>query len=137
MTGLLAAGAFLVGPFAYWPVAAVNAFGVVCWLFAFSAVYKSVSLRVLTHLDRAPGNALSLESVTEDYVRPEFEARVALLVKMGCADEVTGGYAATPQGNDTARRIAMIRRACGVEGGGLYGAEPGANPGLPVSPPSP
>ena len=108
------------GPFAYWPAAAVSGFGAVCWLFAFSAVYKSVSLRILTQLARAPGHAMPLETITEEYVRPEFESRVALLVKMGCAEATDEGYAATATGNDTARRIETIRRACGVSGSGLY-----------------
>ena len=119
----VAGAVFVAGPFAYWPAAAVGGFLAVCWLFAFSAVYKSVSLRILTHLDRTPGNALSLDAVTEDYVRPEFEARVAVLVKMGCAGELPDGYAATAKGNDTARRIGAIRRACGVDGGGMYGGD--------------
>lgn len=117
----VAGAAFLAGPFAYWPAAAVSGFLAVCWLFAFSAVYKSVSLRILTHLDRTPGHTLPLDVVTQEYVRPEFAARAELLVQMGCAEEVAGEYAATAKGDDTARRIARVRRACGVDGGGMYG----------------
>jgi hypothetical protein len=113
----------VAGPFAYWPAAAVSGFLAVCWLFAFSAVYKSVSLRILTQLDRTPGHATSLETITEEYVRPEFEARAALLVRMGHAEESDEGYAATAAGNDAARRVETIRRACGVEGNGMYGGE--------------
>ncbi|VTT97522.1 Uncharacterized protein OS=Crocosphaera watsonii WH 8501 GN=CwatDRAFT_1334 PE=4 SV=1 [Gemmataceae bacterium] len=115
------AGAWVAGPLAYWPAAAVSGFGAVCWLFAFSAVYKSVSLRILSQLSRTPGNALPFVAIAEAYVRPEFEARVAVLVKMGCAEEDAGGYAATAAGNATARRIAGIQRACGIEASGLYG----------------
>lgn len=130
----VAGAAFLAGPFAYWPAAAVSGFLAVCWLFAFSAAYKSVSLRILTHLDRAPGNALPLGVVAEDYVRPEFEARAALLVKMGCAEEVPDGYAATAKGNDAARRVARVRRAFGVGGGGMYGGGEAAAPtGRPIN----
>ena len=64
---------YLVGPFAYWPAAAVSAFLAVCWLFAFSAVYKSVSLGVLRELARTPGHAIPLDAVTEDHMRPEFD----------------------------------------------------------------
>jgi hypothetical protein len=117
----VALAAQVAGPFAYWPAAAVSGFLAVCWLFAFSAVYKSVSLRILTQLDRAPGHAMPLEAIMEEHVRPEFEARVALLVKMGHATATDEGYAATASGNDTARRIEVVRRACGVSGSGLYG----------------
>ncbi len=110
----------LAEAFAYWPVAAVSGFGAVCWLFAFSAVYKSVSLRILTELDHTPGNALPFEVIARDYVQPEFEARVAVLMKMDCAVEVVDRYAATATGNATARRIVVIQRACGISSSGLY-----------------
>jgi hypothetical protein len=113
--------AWLVGPFAYWPAAAVSGFGAVCWLFAFSAVYKSVSLRLLVQLARSPGNALPVPTVTAEYVRPEFEARAALLVRMGYAAVTADGFAVTGAGNAAARRLGMIRRACGIAHGGLYG----------------
>jgi hypothetical protein len=124
----VALAAQLAGPFGYWPAAAVSGFCAVCWLFAFSAVYKSVSLRILTELDRAPSHAMPLVTITEEYVRPEFETRVALLVKMGHAEESDEGYAATAAGNDAARRVETIRRACGVEGNGLYGGEAVSSP---------
>ncbi|MBA4189952.1 MAG: hypothetical protein C0467_18360 [Planctomycetaceae bacterium] len=132
--GVIAA-ANLVGPFAYWPVAAVSGFGAVCWLFAFSAVYKSVSLRILTQLNRTPENTLTFEAITQDYVRPEFEARVAVLMKMNCANEVDGCYTATETGNATARRIGVIQRACGIDGSGLYSdSASGASYGTGESP---
>jgi hypothetical protein len=140
------AAAIAAGPFAYWPAAAVSGFCAVCWLFAFCAVYKSVSLRILAQLDRTPGHALPFEVITDGYVRPEFESRALVLVKMGCAEEAEGGYATTGKGNHTARRIEAVRRACGVEGGGMYGqsANPDREGGggvsnhpLGITPPSP
>ena len=41
------ASALAFGPLPYWPIAAASGFGVPVWLFAYSAVYKSVSLRIL------------------------------------------------------------------------------------------
>lgn len=117
----VALAAFLAGPFAYWPAAALSGFLAVCWLFAFSAVYKSVSLRVLAELERTPGHTLTLEVITDSYVRPEFENRVTVLVKMGCAEEVAGAYSPTPKGNETARRVEGVRRTCGIVGDGMYG----------------
>ncbi|HVL11289.1 MAG TPA: hypothetical protein VM529_01905 [Gemmata sp.] len=117
----VASAAQFVGPFAYWPAAAVSGFLAVCWLFAFSAVYKSVSLRILTQLDCTPGHAMPMEAVTEDYVRPEFATRASLLVTMGCATEADGAFEVTEKGTATARRIAGIQHACGIAASGLYG----------------
>jgi hypothetical protein len=116
----IAFAAVAVGPFAYWPAAAVSGFLAVGWLFAFSAVYKSVSLRILSQLDGAPGHALPFETIANEYVRPEFEARTLVLVQMACAEVLEGGFAVTEKGSATARRIEAIRRACGVEGNGFY-----------------
>lgn len=117
----VALAAFAVGPFAYWPAAAVSAFGAVCWLFAFSAVYKSVSLRILTELDHAPHGVIPLDAITEEHVRPEFAARIAVLMKMGCVEETEDGFVITEQGTEMARRIGFVRRICGVAGSGMYG----------------
>lgn len=130
--GVAIAGA-ACGPFAYWPAAAVSGFLAAAWLFAFSAVYKSVSLRILTHLDRAPGRALPMAALTEQYVRPEFDARAAVLVKMGLVAAVGGAWALTAKGNDTARWIEAVRRACGVLGDGLYRVPPSIHPAAPGS----
>jgi len=116
----MALGGWLMGAFSYWPVAAVSGFLATGWLFAFSAVYKSVSLRILAQLQRAPGHVLEFESIAKEYVHPEFMARIMLLVKMGFAEETHGGYALTVKGSRIARRIALIQRAWGIEVSGLY-----------------
>ena len=126
--GITAGGLFL-GPLPYWPVAAVSGFAAVVWLFAFSAVYKSVSLRILAQLAREPGGALPLDTVTADYVLPEFEARVSVLVAMGCAVASGTGYALTAKGAATARRVRAVQRLYGIDRSGLYG---GAEPAVPA-----
>jgi hypothetical protein len=116
-----ASAAWIVGPFAYWPAAAVAGFGAVCWLFTFSAVYKSVSLRILTQLARTPGHSLPLEAITDQYVQPEFETGTLVLVTMGCAENIEGEFALTQKGKTTAQRIQAAQRVCGIEESGMYG----------------
>ncbi|MFO0802179.1 MAG: hypothetical protein U0791_03505 [Gemmataceae bacterium] len=119
LAGVIAAMWF--GPVPYWPIAAVGGFGAVAWLFVFSAVYKSVSLRILSQLARVEGNELPLETVTTDYVMPEFAARVDVLRNMGCAEPVGAGDALTAKGAATAKRILAVQKLCGIERSGLYG----------------
>jgi hypothetical protein len=113
--------AWWVGPYEYWPAAAVSGFGAVVWLFVYSAVYKSVSLRILGEIIRSPGHALSLATITEQCVRPEFENRALVLVRMGCARESDRGYEVTRKGTDVASRIAVVQWVCGIVTSGLYG----------------
>jgi hypothetical protein len=119
----LALAAYLVGPVAYWPAAAVNVFAVVCWLFLFSAVYKSVSLRILTKLASTAEHTLPLNTITEEYVRPEFEARIEVLLKLGCAEVAEDEYTTTHKGDETARRVVTVQRICGIERSGMYGEQ--------------
>ena len=114
-------GGCVVAAFPYWPLAAVTGFGAVVWLFAFSAVYKSVSLRILSQLARTPGNAIPFPVVTASYVVPEFEARVIVLEQMGCAAVVGTEHRLTLKGAAMARRIKVVQRLCGIERSGLYG----------------
>ncbi len=118
--GITLAALLLHEPFAYWPAAAVSGFGAVCWLFAFCAVYKSVSLRILTELARRPENSLPFETITREYVGPEFDARVSLLVETGCAEETEAGYAATRTGATATRRLESVQRVWGIGQSGLY-----------------
>lgn len=114
--------AVVLGPLPYWPAAAAAGFGAVCGLFAFSAVYKSVSLRILSRLAAAEGNRLPFDVVTADYVLPEFTARIGVLQAMGCAAADGDGFALTPKGRATADRITAVQRLCGIERSGLYGS---------------
>lgn len=119
--GGVAVAAAVVGPFAYWPAAAVGGFAAVAWLFAFSAVYKSVSLRVLTELARAPGGAIPFAAITDDYVKAEFTARTRVVVALGWVREGPDGFELTPDGAAAARRVAAVQRLCGIGRSGLYG----------------
>jgi hypothetical protein len=130
--GVLVA-AWCVGPFGYWSAAAVSGCGAVVWLFAYSAVYKSVSLRILRELHRSTRHALPLATITDDYVRREFEHRARVLVRMGCARETDEGYEVTRKGIDTASRIAVIQWMFGITGSGLYDGAGSPN----TTPPTP
>ena len=77
----------VVGPFAYWPAAAANGFLAIGWLFAFSAVYKSVSLRILTHLDRVLDHSLTVDAIAEQICPCRVRGPRRVLMKMGCVDD--------------------------------------------------
>jgi hypothetical protein len=112
--------AWLAPPFSYWSAAAVSGFGAIVWLFVFSAVYKSVSLRILRELARSQGRTLALAAITDQYVLPEFESRVAVLLQMRCVRATANGYEVTRKGTDIASRIAVFQWLFGITASGLY-----------------
>lgn len=114
-----------LGPgWAYWPAAAVHVGGVVAWAFVFCAVYKSVSLRVLTELARQSPAGLPLDRIAREIVGPEYAARFGLLVQAGYIVATETGYRATAAGDAAARRLAALRAFWGLDGDGLYGPGP-------------
>jgi len=106
--------------FAYWSAFAVFGFLAIAWLFAFSAVYKSVSLRILTQLHTAGEVGLSFATITDDYVEPEFANRIAVLLRMGLVVEHAEGYSISVSGKRFARRWRWVQRICGIARSGLY-----------------
>lgn len=101
--------------------AALFWFGFNCVLYVFSALYKSISLRILTDLGNAPDQCLTISQLVSRRVTPSFSARVKLLVETGLAQEVRGdAFAPLQKGLKYARCIAMIRTAFRVDRGGLY-----------------
>ncbi len=116
---LLAAG--LLAGVTYWHGAALYWLGFNVALFGFSAVYKSVSLRILTELAVQPGGTLPLADVVAAHVRPCFTARTTLLLEAGLTREEGGRFALTANGRRTAARCGRVQRCFGVQRSGLYG----------------
>ena len=65
----VALGAANVAQFQYWDAASIFAFGVMGYVFAFGAVYKSVSLEILLDMAGRPGHAAPLQDIV-DHVAP-------------------------------------------------------------------
>src|SRR5258708_3807360 len=68
-------GAATLQPFQYWNAASVFGFGVMIYVFAFGAVYKSVSLELLLDLAQRPGRGVSLADIIDRQVPDIFRGR--------------------------------------------------------------
>jgi hypothetical protein len=90
------------------------------YIFAFGAVYKSVSLDILLSLASRPGREAPLSDIVEHQVPNLLRARTAILVDGGLAACVDSSFVATTSGQKTAARIAGLRRAFGIGSTGLY-----------------
>jgi hypothetical protein len=107
----------------FWIDVSVLYGGAVAYLFAFSAVYKSISLGVLRALNKAPRHRLELASISRDLVLPRFAERIELLIANGLVLSTTEGYSLTVRGRRAARQLRAVQRFAGVTRSGLYGGD--------------
>jgi predicted transcriptional regulator len=104
----------------FWPAASIFYGGVIAWLYAFSAVYKSISLGILQALHAAPERRVTIDSVALNFALPRFAERIDLLVEGGLVTRTESGYAITPQGLKAVHRLQLIQRIFAVSGKGFY-----------------
>lgn len=108
-------------PVPYWHGAAVFGAGAIGYLFVFSAVYKSISLRMLAMLIRDKGRVTAVDALTGAITVPEFEQRAKILLEGRFAAASAGAsYVITAEGRAMAERIIGLQRAFGVAQSGLY-----------------
>lgn len=105
----------------YWYGAALYWFLFNSFLFVFSAVYKSVSLRILWELNRAGADGIPVADITARYVAPLFHERISILILGGMAHADHDRFQITAQGSVWANRFALVQKIFGVTRGGLYG----------------
>ncbi|MDA9403663.1 hypothetical protein [Bradyrhizobium sp. CCBAU 45389] len=113
-------GVLILPQFRYWDAASIFGFGVMGYVFAFGAVYKSVSLDILLGLAERPGRTAPLSDVVERQVPALFRGRTGILIDGGLVERVDSRFAATAAGQVMAGRIGRLRRAFGIGDTGLY-----------------
>ena len=103
-----------------WNGTAIIGFGGVAFLFLFSAVYKSVSIRMLASLAGSESGQVSYPALTASLVRPQFASRVSVLLDMGYVAEREGRYCITHSGRLFAKRWRCVQKLFGIDRSGLY-----------------
>jgi hypothetical protein len=125
----VALGAISVAQFQYWNAASIFGFGVMGYVFAFGAVYKSVSLEILLDVAQRPGHTAPLADIVDRLAPDIFRRRAEILVDGGQVERTGSSFAVTTAGRASAGRLARIRRAFAVGDSGLYDfAEPERRP---------
>ena len=106
--------------FNVWPGLSLLAFGSMVFLFAYSGIYKSISLRFLVELaDRHPGG-LDVEELYERILRDRFVDRLELLRAGGLLTVGEGRYAASAKGLAMNRTFDRLKEMLGFGKSGLY-----------------
>jgi hypothetical protein len=106
--------------FRYWNATSVFGFGVMSYVFAFGAVYKSVSLEILDSLTRQPERTVPLPDIVDRQIPDIFRERTEILLSGGLVTRIGPCFETTAAGGKLARRIAQIRRTFGIGDSGLY-----------------
>lgn len=104
----------------YWQITAFTGLCVMAYVFAYSALYKSISLRVLIQLAASDSNGTDVDEMCRLVAMRNFHNRVALLLANGWIDYTTDGYFCTKQGQRVVRRVMALRRLFGIAASGLY-----------------
>ncbi|MBR0930244.1 hypothetical protein JQ561_26870 [Bradyrhizobium diazoefficiens] len=113
-------GIFVVAQFQYWDAASIFGFCVMAYVFAFGAVYKSVSLDILLGVVDRPERRAPLSEIVEQQVPDLFQGRIGNLVDGGLVERTGSHFAATTAGQTMARRVGQLRRAFGIGDTSLY-----------------
>jgi hypothetical protein len=113
-------GIFVVAQFQYWDAASIFGFCVMAYVFAFGAVYKSVSLDILLSVVDRPERRAPLSEIVEQQVPDLFQGRIRNLVDGGLVERTGSHFAATTAGRTMARRVGQLRRAFGIGDTSLY-----------------
>ena len=112
-------GAVNLQHFQYWNTASIFAFCVTLYVFAFGAVYKSVSLEILLDLAQRPEHAALLSHIVDRKVPEVFRGRTDILVSVGQVEPTDTRFAVTAAGRVTASRITRLRRIFAIGDTGL------------------
>jgi hypothetical protein len=120
-------GVMTVRQFQYWNAASIFGFGAMLYVFAFGAVYKSVSLEILLDLARRPGRTATLLEIVDRKAPEIFLGRTDILIGDGLVERAGSCFVVTGTGRATAGRIAQMRRAFAIGETGLYDFAAAAN----------
>jgi hypothetical protein len=125
--GMVVGAICFLAPRSYWHGAALYWCCFLLTLFAYSAVYKSVSLEILAQLARRETQSLTLPDISDGYIRPTFDRRIDILVAAGHVVEGDGRFHLTEAGRRLARRFGAVQKLFGITRSGLYNTKEGTN----------
>ncbi|MGL9616889.1 hypothetical protein QRQ56_02720 [Bradyrhizobium sp. U531] len=113
-------GILVVPQFQYWDAASIFGFCVMGYVFAFGAVYKSVSLDILLGLFDRQEQTAPLSEIVDRQVPDLFRGRIQNLVEGGLVEPLDSRFDATAAGRTMADRVGRLRQAFGIGDTSLY-----------------
>lgn len=111
---------YLLQGFLYWYALGIFSVGWFCFFTLSTAIYVSISARILRIINKQPGQSLPLDDIFQVCIREPFSERAEFLVSSGFAQKGANRYRITDIGDKNARRVKWMRLFFGMEGSGLY-----------------
>jgi hypothetical protein len=111
---------YILQGFLYWYALGIFSVGWFCFFTLGTAIYVSISARILRTINKQPGQSLPLDDIFQVCIREPFNDRAEFLVASGLAQKGANGYRITDIGEKNARRVQWMRLFFGMEGSGLY-----------------
>jgi predicted transcriptional regulator len=103
----------------YWHSFVVFTFLALIYLMVFGATYKSISLRILLDLFKAPEKKLLADELFSSYVEQEsFQARIKVMIEQGLASQSREGIRLTKKGHRIAGAVESIQRLYNIKTSG-------------------
>ena len=90
------------------------------YIYVFSSLYKSISLKIIHFLSHQPEYSAHLDEIFEKCIKASFTERVDILVDSSMAERRNDRFVITGAGIKTANRIRWMQRLFGIERSGLY-----------------
>lgn len=95
----------------FWSFTVSYSFFTLCFLMAFGAIYKSISLRMMMDLLKRPGHANDMDVIVKNYLTEDsFQDRLAVVQQNFLVDRTEGWYVLTVKGRAFAGRIRCVQR---------------------------
>jgi hypothetical protein len=109
--------------YSVWPGLSLLAFGAMAFLFAYSAIYKSISLRLLVEGVSTYPEAVLIDQLHDQSVLPRYLDRINLLVRSGHLQQEGELVAITSRGLKLCGSLNHWRIRLGFGDSGLYYAK--------------
>jgi hypothetical protein len=95
----------------FWAFSITYGFLALCFLMAFGAIYKSISLRVVAHLFGLPAHAAPGHALERQVLEASYQERLEIIAEKRYAHRAGESYTLSPSGSRIAARARRLQSA--------------------------
>ncbi len=114
---------FLLKGFVYWYALGIFAVGWFCFFTLSTAVYVSISAKILCTIYKTSNRAMTTDEIFEICIQHPFVKRVKFLLAASQIRKGKTGYQITSTGEKNVKVIRAMRKILNLDGSGIYSRE--------------